>query len=129
MNMDFKTAVEIYKKEPTEKKVRDLADALLGEMTLSEKIHMLRGHAMGVTVKNFLTKGRFYNGEAYPAGGCKRLGIPPVMFTDGPRAEGPGVWGLEPRTGRSQMARNNNCFSFFKKKHLRSSFLRKRVTC
>ena len=85
MNMDFRTAVEIYKNEPTEKKVKELADALLGEMTLSEKIRMLQGHAMGVTVKNFLTKGRFYNGEAYPAGGCKRLGIPPIMFTDGPR--------------------------------------------
>ena len=40
---------------------------------------------MGVTIKNTLTKGRYYNGEAYPAGGVKRLGIPPVLFTDGPR--------------------------------------------
>ncbi len=83
--MDFKKALEIYKKDPTEAKVHELANELLGEMTLNEKIHMLRGHAMGVTVKNFLTKGRFYNGEAYPAGGCKRLGIPPILFTDGPR--------------------------------------------
>ena len=57
----------------------------INEMTLKEKIRILQGHAMGVTIKNFLTNGRFYNGEAYPAGGCKRLGIPPIMFTDGPR--------------------------------------------
>ncbi|MBQ3537016.1 MAG: glycoside hydrolase family 3 C-terminal domain-containing protein, partial [Clostridia bacterium] len=37
------------------------------------------------TIKNVFTKGRYYKGEAYPAGGCKRLGIPPVLFTDGPR--------------------------------------------
>lgn len=83
--MDFIKATELYKKEPTKANLHQLAESLVGEMTLKEKIHMLRGHAMGVTVKNFLTKGRFYNGEAYPAGGCKRLGIPPVLFTDGPR--------------------------------------------
>ena len=83
--MDFVKAIEIYKNEPTEENVKKLSEELLSEMTLKEKIHMLRGHAMGVTVKNFLTKGRFYNGEAYPAGGCERLKIPPVLFTDGPR--------------------------------------------
>lgn len=83
--MDFKKATELYKKEPTKENLHQLAETLVGEMTLKEKIHMLQGHAMGVTVKNFLTKGRFYNGEAYPAGGCKRLGIPPILFTDGPR--------------------------------------------
>ena len=83
--MNFKQAIAIYKENPTEEKVHALADALLGEMTTAEKIRMLQGHAMGITVKNFLTKGRFYNGEAYPAGGCKRLGIPPILFTDGPR--------------------------------------------
>ena len=62
-----------------------MADLLLNDMTINERIRLLQGHALGVTAKNFLTKGRFYNGEAYPAGGCKRLGIPPVMFTDGPR--------------------------------------------
>ena len=43
-------------------------------LTLKEKIRMMRGHAMGVTIKNVFTRGRYYNGEAYPAGGCKRLG-------------------------------------------------------
>lgn len=83
--MNFKKATELYSAEPTKEKLYEVADLLLKEMTATERIKLLQGHAMGVTVKNFLTKGRFYNGEAYPAGGCKRLGIPPVMFTDGPR--------------------------------------------
>ncbi len=83
--MNFEKALKLYSETPTKEKLHEVADLLLGEMTLSEKIRMLQGHAMGVTIKNFITKGRFYNGEAYPAGGCKRLGIPPVLFTDGPR--------------------------------------------
>ena len=83
--MDFVKALEIYRNEPAEENVQLLAKELLDEMTLKEKIRMLQGHAMGVTAKNFLTKGRFYNGEAYPAGGCARLKIPPILFTDGPR--------------------------------------------
>lgn len=83
--MDFRKATELYSAEPTREKLYEVADLLLNEMTINERIRLLQGHALGVTAKNFLTKGRFYNGEAYPAGGCKRLGIPPVMFTDGPR--------------------------------------------
>ena len=83
--MNFNKAMEMYSKEPTREKLYEIADSLLDEMTVKEKIRLLQGHALGVTAKNFITKGRFYNGEAYPAGGCKRLGIPPVLFTDGPR--------------------------------------------
>ena len=83
--MDFSRAIELYEKDPTKENLHQLAKELVDEMTLKEKIHMLRGRAMGVTVKNLFKSGRFYNAEAYPAGGCKRLGIPPVMFTDGPR--------------------------------------------
>ena len=83
--MNFNKACEIYKNNPTKEQLHETAHSLLKEMTLKEKIRLLQGHAMGVTIKNTLTKGRYYNGEAYPAGGCKRLGIPPVLFTDGPR--------------------------------------------
>jgi len=83
--MNFGKALELYKAEPTVEKAKELAKKLVNEMTVKEKIRILQGHAMGVTIKNTLTKGRYYNGEAYPAGGCKRLGIPPVLFTDGPR--------------------------------------------
>lgn len=83
--MNFKEALELYGIEPTVEKAKELARELAKEMTVKEKIRILQGHSMGVTVKNTLTKGRYYNGEAYPAGGCERLGIPPVLFTDGPR--------------------------------------------
>lgn len=85
MSFDFNTAVKLYKENPSSERLREVAEKLLSEMTLKEKIRMMRGHAMGVTIKNVFTRGRYYNGEAYPAGGCKRLGIPPVLFTDGPR--------------------------------------------
>ncbi len=83
--MNFNKAIELYNAEPTIEKAKELARVLTSEMTIKEKIRTLQGHAMGVTIKNTLTKGRYYNGEAYPAGGCERLGIPPVLFTDGPR--------------------------------------------
>lgn len=83
--MNFNQAIETYKKNPENKTLNEVAEKLLNEMTLKEKVRLMQGHAMGVTIKNTLTKGRYYNGEAYPAGGCKRLGIPPVLFTDGPR--------------------------------------------
>lgn len=83
--MNFRQAVELYKNNPTSETLNEVSEKLLQEMTLKEKMRIMQGHAMGVTIKNTLTKGRYYNGEAYPAGGCKRLGIPPVLFTDGPR--------------------------------------------
>lgn len=85
MSFDFNTAVRLYKENPTSERLSEVSEKLLSEMTLKEKIKMMQGHAMGVTIKNVFTRGRYYNGEAYPAGGCKRLGVPPVLFTDGPR--------------------------------------------
>ena len=83
--MNFNEAVQQYTASPTPETLRRVADELMREMTLREKLRTLRGRAMGVTIKNTLTRGRYYNGEAYPAGGCRRLGIPAVRFTDGPR--------------------------------------------
>ena len=83
--MNFEKALQTYKENPKAEVLENVTNQLLGEMTLKEKVRLMQGHAMGVTIKNTLTKGRYYNGEAYPAGGCKRLGIPPVLFTDGPR--------------------------------------------
>ena len=83
--MDFQEAVRYYEAHPDKRSLNAAAAALCREMTLHERLHMLRGHALGTTAKTFLTKGRYYNGEAYAAGGCRRLGVPPVLFTDGPR--------------------------------------------
>ena len=59
-----------------------LADALIAQMTLKEKVHMLGGHW---NVVNGLLHGRAYNYDPIAGGGCKRLGIPPILFSDGPR--------------------------------------------
>ncbi len=83
--MNFTAALKMYKENSTPEVLNDVTQQLISAMSLKEKVRMMQGHAMGVTIKNTLTKGRYYNGEAYPAGGCKRLGIPPVLFTDGPR--------------------------------------------
>ena len=83
--MNFKKATELYLENPTEETLHKVTDELIDEMTLKEKLDMLKGHAMKITVKNFLKNGRFYNAEPYPAGGCKRLGIPEILFADGPR--------------------------------------------
>ncbi len=83
--MDFIKATELYKANPTDETLHKVTDELIKEMTLSKKLKMLKGHAMKITVKNFLKNGRFYNAEPYPAGGCPRLKIPEVLFADGPR--------------------------------------------
>lgn len=83
--MNFEKATELYLENPTEETLHKVTDELIDEMTLKEKLDMLKGHAMKITVKNFLKNGRFYNAEPYPAGGCKRLGIPEILFADGPR--------------------------------------------
>ena len=83
--MDFVKATELYKANPTKETLNEVTEKLIKEMTLDEKLKMLKGHAMRITVKNFLKNGRFYNAEPYPAGGCARLKIPEVLFADGPR--------------------------------------------
>ena len=83
--MDFNEAVKLYKENMSAENLKAISEKLTKEMTLKEKVRMLRGRAMGITVKNFLKNGRFYNAEPYPAGGCERLNIPPVLFADGPR--------------------------------------------
>jgi len=62
--MNFNQAMEIYKKNPVRKTLDEVTEKLLDEMTLKEKVRLMQGHAMGVTIKNTLTKGRYYNGEA-----------------------------------------------------------------
>jgi beta-glucosidase len=59
--------------------------SLCAEMTVKEKIYMLSGHTILQSQKDMCRTGRSYTVHALPAGGCKRLGIPSVLFTDGPR--------------------------------------------
>ncbi|MDR1643132.1 MAG: glycoside hydrolase family 3 C-terminal domain-containing protein [Clostridiales bacterium] len=81
--MNFQLAVNACQQDPSS--LETSIAALLEEMTPKEKIHMLSGHTVLQTLKDLLKTGRVYNVHALPAGGCKRLGVPQVLFTDGPR--------------------------------------------
>ncbi len=62
---------------------KELACELVSEMTLFEKTEMLGGH--WTLVQDFFATRRFYNAKPILGGGCKRLGIPSIKFSDGPR--------------------------------------------
>lgn len=83
--MNYKEAVQNYRKKPTDDELHRQAANLTLEMSLKEKIFMLSGHPLAQIQKDMIRTGRNYNVHALPGGGCKRLGVPPVLFTDGPR--------------------------------------------
>lgn len=85
--MDFKKAVELYRENPCDEVLSDVCEKLRGEMTLSEKIGMLSGSRTFLLVSAYglLTKGQKYNYLPYNTRPVKRLGVPPVAFSDGPR--------------------------------------------
>lgn len=83
--MDYQQAVKAYRASPTREVLHEQVKRLTGEMTLKEKIYMLSGHLTAQLQIDLIKTGRNYNVHALPAGGCKRLGVPPVLFTDGPR--------------------------------------------
>ena len=55
---------------------------LISRMSLDEKIFQLSGNLTPMGMVEMLIR---YNRRPFSAGGCKRLGISPVKFTDGPR--------------------------------------------
>ncbi len=59
----------------------DFTDKALKDLSLKEKIHLMSGHGF---IK-YLLLDMGFGKRAFPAGGVKRLGIPPFKFTDGPR--------------------------------------------
>lgn len=83
--MNYQQAVAAYQAQATKEVLHEQVRKLTGEMTLKEKIYMLSGHPLAQIQKDMITTGRNYNVHALPGGGCKRLGVPPVLFTDGPR--------------------------------------------
>lgn len=83
--MDFETAVKNYLSDEAKANLNRQVDALVAEMTVKERIRMLSGRGLLIILKNIVFRSRQYNYEPIPAGGCKRLGIPPILFTDGPR--------------------------------------------
>ena len=83
--MNFNQAAAQYAQSPTRETLAQVTQALLRELTPREKIKLLSGRALGTTVRNLILYRRKYNATPYAAGGCKRLGIPSLLFTDGPR--------------------------------------------
>lgn len=83
--MNFEQAVTAYQADPGRENLEQQVSLLVQEMTLEEKIHMLSGHCLMQTMRDMVKTGRNYNVHPLSASGCKRLGIPPVLFTDGPR--------------------------------------------
>lgn len=99
--MNYQQAVKAYKANPTQEILHQQVAKLTDEMTLKEKIYMLSGHPIAQIQKDMIATGRNYNVHALPGGACKRLGVPPVLFTDGPR----GVVMLNSTCFPSSMAR------------------------
>lgn len=83
--MNYREAVRNYQKNKDKENLETQVRNLAKEMTLKEKIYMLSGHPIAQIQKDLIKTGRNYNVHALPGGGCKRLGVPPVLFTDGPR--------------------------------------------
>lgn len=61
-----------------------LAQALVSKMSVKEKVYLQSGH-WSVVQDLIKSKGRVYNAYAINGGGCKRLGVPSIRFSDGPR--------------------------------------------
>jgi len=73
-------------KELTPQQIDQYAEKLLGEMTLKEKVHQMSGDCWLWDLVRFLTiEKRKYNVHAILAGNNRRLAIPPLAFSDGPR--------------------------------------------
>ena len=63
--------------------VEEKAQALLGQMTLKEKVWMLNGN--WDPIDNFQKYNNMYNPVPIETNGCPRLSVSPIGFTDGPR--------------------------------------------
>ena len=84
--MNFDDAVKYYNENPTDEGLYAAAEKLCGQLTLKEKLSMLSGKQFFVrNGYDLFVNGQKYNCRPCIAGGVKRLGIPRVAFSDGPR--------------------------------------------
>lgn len=62
------------------------AREIVAQMTLEEKVYLMSGQtSVSEMRKSMLAQGEHYNWIPYPAGGNERLGVPKLLFCDGPR--------------------------------------------
>jgi len=69
------------KEDMTPQEIEEFVSQALSEMTLKEKVHLMSGH----NFFKILLKDRGIGKRVVPGGGIERLGVPPFLFTDGPR--------------------------------------------
>lgn len=67
----------------TEQQIQEKAENLLKKMTLKQKVLFLSGNWK--MIRDAAIYKRTYNPVPIESNGCRRLGIKPVAFTDGPR--------------------------------------------
>lgn len=61
------------------------AKRLVSQMTLDEKIYLMAAnYSLFYYIKGLIKHAHYYD-HAYEAGGCERLGVPKLVFSDGPR--------------------------------------------
>jgi beta-glucosidase len=65
--------------------VRWEAREIVSQTTLEEKIGLMSGNINLLKLGLKMINGHGYNYVPYPAGGCNRLGVPELLFCDGPR--------------------------------------------
>ncbi|NVM45922.1 MAG: glycoside hydrolase family 3 C-terminal domain-containing protein [Candidatus Lokiarchaeota archaeon] len=65
----------------TEEEIDGVVNKALNMMTLKEKVATMSGHDFFLLV----IKDHKFGVRPYPGGGVERLGMPPFLFTDGPR--------------------------------------------
>ncbi len=75
--------VTVIEKDASPEVIEDRIDELLSGLTLEEKVSMLSGHGF---LEQIQKDGGRYGARMYHvAAGNQRLGIPPLLFNDGPR--------------------------------------------
>ena len=84
--MNFADAVKKYRENPAAETLEKAAAELCAELDTAEKLRLLSGRSFFLRNGfDLITKGQKYNCRPCLAGGNKRLGIPAVAFSDGPR--------------------------------------------
>jgi beta-glucosidase len=74
---------KLIEKGASDREVEACVSGLLEQLSLEEKVFMLSGHGFLAQIKE--DGGRYGARLYHVAGGNERLGIPPLLFNDGPR--------------------------------------------